>query len=123
MTHRRLRRFGIGSAFALIVGGCQTSPEVAFPTAETVAHTGGGRGAEISVLAVGRKIYTTSCTECHVARPIAERSVAQWRQMVNVMAPRANLKPGDRDALETYLVAARQSLPHSETSDFAEGLP
>lgn len=61
----------------------------------------------------GRKIYTTSCTECHVARPVANYSVAQWRHYVEIMAPRAGLPPQDRAALEAYLIAARESLPPS----------
>ena len=94
-----------------LLNSCQISPNRAFPTARAVASA--GRGSDISTLERGRKIYTTSCTECHVARPIAQRSVEQWIHMVGVMAPRARLKSADRAALQAYLIAARESLPQS----------
>jgi len=96
---------------ACVLSSCQISPNAAFPTAQAVASA--TRDSEISTLARGRKIYTTSCTECHVARPIAQRSVEQWIHMVGIMAPRARLKPADRAALEAYLTAARKSQPQS----------
>lgn len=74
---------------------------------------GGGQNTDVATLDRGRKIYTTSCTECHVARPIAQHSVEQWRHFIGIMAPRAGLQPDDRAALEAYLIAARQASPHS----------
>lgn len=91
--------------------GCESSPQTAFPTAQTVARSGAAPRADVAMLARGRKIFTTRCTECHVARPIAGYSVEQWRHNVSVMAPRARLNADDRAALEIYLIAARESLP------------
>ena len=111
------RLAGLGALCLLVIGGCETSPNAAFPIASAVAsHAGSAQGADIVTLERGRKIYTTSCTECHVARPIADYSVARWRHYVGIMAPRAGLQPSDRAALEAYVVAARQSLPPG--SDF-----
>jgi len=107
----------LGALCVLVIGGCETGPNAAFPTASAVAaHAGAAQSADIATLERGRKIYTTSCTECHVARPIADYSVARWRHYVGIMAPRAGLQPSDRAALEAYVVAARQSLPPG--SDF-----
>ena len=98
-------------AVCLFLGSCETNPNVSFPTAQTVAtRTGAGQSANIATLERGRKIYTTSCTECHVARRIANYSVSQWHHYVGIMAPRAGLAPDDRIALESYVVAARESL-------------
>jgi hypothetical protein len=58
-------------------------------------------------------IYTTRCTECHVARTIANYSVSQWRHYLSIMAPRAKLATEDRAALENYVIAARESLGHA----------
>ena len=93
------------------LAGCGTNPQSAYPTAQTLASSGAAQGADETMLAAGRRIFTTSCTECHVARPVAQFSVAQWRHILGVMTPRAGLKPADRAALEAYLVAARESLP------------
>ena len=102
----------------LVVGGCETSPNSAFPTAGAVtAATGEKQNADFATLERGRKIYTTACTECHVARSIAHYSVAQWHHYVSIMAPRAGLKPQDQAAVEAYVVAARESLPDSSTQD------
>ena len=96
----------------LTFGSCETNPGTAFPTAHAVAaRAGRGESADIATLERGRKIYTTSCTECHVARTIANYSVVQWRHYVNIMAPRAGLEPQDEAAVEAYVIAARESLP------------
>jgi cytochrome c5 len=117
MNMRSARLVGLGAFCLLVIGGCETSPNAAFPTASAVAgRAGAGQSANLAALERGRKIYTTSCTECHVARPIADYTVAGWRHYVAIMAPRAGLQPGDRAALEAYVVAARQSLPPTSAS-------
>ena len=105
----RIFLYGLSAVCLSLLSGCQTSPQSAFPTAQAVV--GVTQGGDVSALERGRKIFTTSCTECHVARPVANYSVAQWRHYVGIMAPRAGLAPRDRAALETYLIAARKSLP------------
>jgi mono/diheme cytochrome c family protein len=104
---------GLGGFCALALSSCETNPQAAFPTTQTIAATGVAQSADLATLSVGRKIYTTSCTECHVARPVAQYSVTQWRRIVGIMAPRAGLKPSDRAALETYLIAAQKSVPQN----------
>ena len=96
---------------ALFLSGCKTNWQYALPTAQTVARAGAARGTDVETLARGRKVFATSCTECHVARPIAKYSIEQWRRNIAIMAPRARLKPAQRAALEAYLRAARESLP------------
>ena len=110
MTTRKISLLGLGLAGVLVLSACQSGPTAAFPTAETVAATRGRNTEDVATLERGRKIYTSSCTECHVARPIAQHSVEQWRQIIEVMAPRAGLDGADRVALEKYVVAARESL-------------
>lgn len=96
----------------LALGSCESSPGTAFPTAHAVAaRIGRGEGADIATLERGRKIYTTSCTECHVARTVANYTPAQWRHYLSIMAPRAGLKPRDQAAVEAYVIAVRESLP------------
>jgi mono/diheme cytochrome c family protein len=115
MNFRMRGLLGAVCLFNLV--SCGTNPETAFPTAQTLAaRTGAGDGANIAVLERGRKIYTTSCTECHVARTIANYSVTQWHHYIGIMAPRAGLSGDDRAAVESYVVAARESVPPSTTS-------
>ncbi len=75
------------------------------------ASHGGVGVAEGEILALGRKIYTTTCTACHVAPPVDRFSVTEWPRLVRKMAPRENLKEFERTAVEAYLVAARRTLP------------
>ncbi len=89
--------------------GCRTGTDVAFPNPQALASSTIGR-LDLATLERGRKLYTTRCTECHVARPIASLTVPQWRKAVAMMAPRADLNPTDREALEAYLIAAREAL-------------
>ena len=106
------RLAGLGAFCLFVIGGCETSPNTAFPTASAVAgRAGASQSADIATLERGRKVYTTSCTECHVARRIANYSVVRWQHYIGIMAPRAGLQPSDRAALEAYVVAARESLP------------
>lgn len=102
---------GVAAGSLFVLASCENHPTAAFPTAEKVAARVGGERAALAILERGRKIYTTSCTECHVARPIANYTVTRWRHYIGIMAPRAGLAPADRAALETYVVAARESLP------------
>jgi cytochrome c5 len=104
----------LGLSLLFVVGSCQsdlTNPNKAYPTAGAVsASSKPGKGADLATLERGRKIYTTSCTECHVARTIGNYSISQWQHYLSIMAPRAKLGTDDRAALETYVIKARQSL-------------
>ncbi|HEY3661860.1 MAG TPA: hypothetical protein VGL24_01770 [Chthoniobacterales bacterium] len=110
----RVAQLIVASFCGILLGSCGTNPNAAFPTAHAVtAARGEKEGSDFATLERGRKIYTTACTECHVARAISHYSVAQWHHYVSIMAPRAGLKPQDQAAVEAYVVAARKSLSHS----------
>jgi len=114
---RRVEWIYLGLSCLFLLGSCQgnlSDPSKAYPTADAVAATGkNGQSADLATLEHGRVIYTTRCTECHVARTIANYSIPQWRHYLNIMAPRAKLATEDRTALETYVIEARQSLGHA----------
>ena len=111
MTMRNLLGAGLGAWSLLSLAGCAADPNVAFPPAQRlVATIGPQASADLATLERGRKIYTTSCTECHVARPIGHYSIEQWRHYIEIMAPRAGLQAHDRTTLAAYLLAARRSL-------------
>lgn len=102
-----LTRAALCLSLLITLSSCAGTAQQSFPTAPSLA----GPGMDVAVLARGRKLFTTSCTECHVARSIAGYSVEQWHHYVAIMAPRARLKPDERAALETYLVTAREFVP------------
>ena len=71
MDLRLIPFLGLIAFFAFAICSCETNSTVAFPTAHTVAARAGERPiADVATLERGRKIYTTRCTDCHVARPI-----------------------------------------------------
>ncbi len=95
----------------MLAAGCATDPKEAFPTGKSVLANSTVSGVSLGTLELGRKVFTTKCTECHVARPIGGYSAAQWRHYVGVMSPRAHLSVEEHAALESYLLVARASLP------------
>lgn len=115
-----VQRATLGLLCLFLLGGCQsdlTNPNKAYPTASAVsASSKRGKSVDLATLERGRKIFTTSCTECHVARTIGNYSISQWHHYLGIMAPRAKLGIDDRTALETYVIQARESLAHAPES-------
>jgi mono/diheme cytochrome c family protein len=116
---RKVFRLGLAWAGLLFsFAACGVDPNIAFPPPRRVfVNTGPQATADLATLERGRKIYTTSCTECHVARTIGHYSEEQWHYYIGIMAPRAGLQPNDRAALQAYLLAARRSLPARESAN------
>lgn len=108
-----MRKSGLLSLIALCVFGavsCGTDSAALYPTATAIVGASPSHRGNKEAFALGRKIYTTRCTECHVARPIGQLTIAQWHHVVGIMAPRAELSQPEQSALEAYLVAARESM-------------
>src|SRR3954452_5225175 len=103
MKLRGLQWVSFGLSCLFLIGSCQSNlsdPRKAYPTAAAVfSGAPDGQSANLAMLEYGRKIYTTRCTECHVARTIANYTVPQWRHYLGLMAPRARLVPDERVAL------------------------
>ena len=95
----------------MLAAGCATDPKEAFPTSKYLVANSTGNRVSLDTLELGRKVFTTKCTECHVARSIKGYSTKRWRHYVGVMSPRAHLSLEEHAAVESYLVAARASLP------------
>ena len=100
-------------ACGAILWSCATTGEQHFPTAPSLVGTVGDSGVTLATLELGRKVYTTKCTECHVARSINGYSAAQWRHYVSTMSPRAHLSVDEQAAVQSYLLTARAALPDS----------
>jgi mono/diheme cytochrome c family protein len=101
--------FGV-CCVAWLLDSCATSSPCSIPTAAQIVSVGAADVSKIPELTRGRVIYASSCTECHVARPIAKFSAEEWRRNIDIMAPRAGLSTADRDALEKYVLSARRIL-------------
>lgn len=64
----------------------------------------------------GRRLFATHCIECHVLPPIAKYRAERWPGIVDWMAPRAGLKPDEREAVIAYILAARRQGAASDTA-------
>ncbi|HEY4284959.1 MAG TPA: cytochrome c [Chthoniobacterales bacterium] len=96
----------IASAFVLLVS-CQSSfNNMPPPVTEQMARQSGTIATATS-LDHGRRIFASRCIECHVLPPISNYPADRWPKIVNWMAPRASLKPEERQAVLTYVLAAR----------------
>lgn len=92
------------------LAGCANLANVA--PSVTPAMVGASGGATAETLTTGRRIFTTQCTSCHNADPVAKHSFAEWRRIVGEMSARAKLSGAEEAALLAYLQAApRTAMP------------
>lgn len=87
------------------IAGCTSINELAPPV--TSALLGAGRGAGEAQLSEGRRIYTTQCTSCHAAEPVAKYA-GEWPGIIEEMAPKSKLRPEQARAVLSYVLAAER---------------
>ena len=90
----RIKWILLGTVVSAVVG-CQT------PEAPPVS------GVETEP---GKRIFYGKCAVCHVPEPIDNYSPQQWREIVEDMAPRANLSPAEKNALMRYILSGSEAL-------------
>jgi hypothetical protein len=57
----------------------------------------------------GHTIYYSSCTNCHGAKNISDRSEEQWVNVLDKMAPKAKLSAEEKDAVWKYVMSVKLS--------------
>ena len=104
----------LGTCFLFLIVGCSTTfpPEV---TPEMARRASARDPVTISQLQHGRVLFASRCIECHTLPPIAKHTDSEWPHLVNWMAGRASLKPAEREAILTYILAARAQDPTPES--------
>jgi hypothetical protein len=60
------------------------------------------------VLAEGRKLYTSRCTECHDLEMLDGRTLSAWERMVSSMGRRAGLSDAEKTRIMDYIAAAQK---------------
>ena len=61
----------------------------------------------LDVLKKGQTIYNGPCTRCHGAKSIVKRDEKEWVEVLNDMAPKANLSVEDKDAVWKYIMSVK----------------
>lgn len=64
-----------------------------------------GTAAELQAQRSGAELWGTTCTRCHNARPVSERTDREWATIVNHMRARANLTKSGAQAILEFLQA------------------
>jgi mono/diheme cytochrome c family protein len=96
--------FCISLAFAL--SNCE-STFVPPPVTPELSAVRTGQRADLATLQAGRALFVSRCIECHTLPSVSRYDAVAWPWLVNDMAPRAGLKPAERQALIAYILAAR----------------
>jgi hypothetical protein len=93
--------------FALLFVGCGSTPSNAPPISPALVRAGTREHADVQLLTEGRSLLLNRCIQCHALPKTAKFSPDRLREILAIMAGRANLKAGEREALLKYLLAAR----------------
>ena len=97
------------SLVALLVG-CESTGYVPPPVTSQMAKVGANQHVDLAALREGRTLFVSRCIECHTLPTISAHSAAEWPRLVDEMAGRANLKPGERNAVLAYILAAHSQM-------------
>ena len=62
-------------------------------------------GTTVEDLERGRRLYVRRCSGCHTLILPAAHAPDEWPALVDAMAEKARLKPGERDDVVRFLVA------------------
>lgn len=108
----RARQVSRGIIFLFVAALQSCSIGTAPPLRLTPALVASGRSihADAEELALGRALFVTRCTQCHVLPDVSTRSEAEWPKVLRKMAPRAHLSLAGEEAVLAYLLAARATL-------------
>jgi hypothetical protein len=115
---KRLRNFwrapiisalSILAVLTALVVSCESTTYYTPPVVtSTMARTRIGQRVDLTTLEKGRTLFAHRCIECHTLPPVWHYRIEDWPSIVNSMAHRASLNPADRDAIVTYILAARE---------------
>jgi hypothetical protein len=103
-----MKKLSILPSLICLLVGCESNSYYT-PPAVTSQMTGTrtGRHVDLTTLQKGRALFAHRCIECHTLPPVWHYRVEDWPAIVNSMAHRASLKPAEREAIVTYILAVR----------------
>ena len=89
--------------------GCQSTQNDAPPLSAKMAERARTvRHVEFAALEQGRTLFVSRCIECHTLPAVSKHTPEEWPHLIDRMAKRASLKPGQREAILAYVLTARE---------------
>jgi len=103
---RPMRRLAIASLAAglCVTAACAAALRQATP-ADAVRLAPRWPGTTLEDLQRGRSLYVRRCSGCHTLILPGAHPVEEWPGLVDGMADKARLRPGERDDVVRFLVA------------------
>ncbi|MEP7014181.1 MAG: cytochrome c [Verrucomicrobiota bacterium] len=97
------------------LAGCELTNQAPPAVTSRITHVGKkgvnpSPGLKVSLVSLreGRVLFASRCIECHTLPPVWYYKRDDWPGLVDTMAQRAHLKPGERDAIVAYILATRE---------------
>jgi mono/diheme cytochrome c family protein len=107
MINKIIRDCLAAAAISLAAAGCGSTGSNAAPMDAEVIRAGVKARVSEQTLRAGRMLFVSRCVECHTLPVISDHSLKAWPHLVDTMAGRADLKPGEHQALTAYILAVR----------------
>jgi hypothetical protein len=86
--------------------GCELASH-APPRVSAAMVKPGEKHVDVATLQKGRALFVHRCIECHTLPPFWHYRSEDWPPILDSMAHRAHLKPGEREAILAYILAIR----------------
>jgi mono/diheme cytochrome c family protein len=96
------------AALVCLLAGCESTSNQSPPVTAQFARAGARQNVDLAMLREGRALFVSRCIECHTLPTVGKHTAAEWPALIDEMAGRANLKPEQRGAVLTYILAARE---------------
>jgi len=91
---------------ACVLASCQLTNYVP-PVTSQMATARKGQSVNLAMLHEGRTLFAHRCIECHTLPVVWRYSSKDWPDIVDSMSQRASLKPAEREAIISYIIAVR----------------
>jgi hypothetical protein len=101
-----MKKLSILPSLICLLTSCETANYVP-PVTPQMARATRQHHVDLAALRKGRTLFVHRCIECHTLPPVWHYRVEDWPAIVNSMAHRASLKPAEREAIVTYILAVR----------------
>jgi mono/diheme cytochrome c family protein len=98
----------VALAAGMIITGCQsTNSPSAPPVTAAMTQSSTGQQTDMASLTAGRALFVGRCARCHALPAVGRHTAQQWPGIVAQMSKRAGLQSDERQAVLSYILAAR----------------